>query len=84
MDVSGSLRVEGPGGVLQADDAGAVPVRFGGGTVLVEAPGESLARAVVAGDAAREQRAREQLPAQPAAALAYAELRVAAAASAAR
>jgi len=84
LDVSGSLRVEGPGGVLQADDADTVPVRFGGGTVLVEAPGESLARAVVAGDAAREQRARGQLPADPVAALAYAELRVAAAASAAR
>jgi hypothetical protein len=84
LDLSGGLRVEGPGGVLQADDADAVTVRFGGGTVRVETPGESLARAVVSGDAAREQRAREQLPAQPAAALAYAELRVAAAASAAR
>jgi hypothetical protein len=84
LDLSGSLRVEGPGGLLRADDADGVTMRFGGGTVRVEAPGESLARAVVSGDAAREQRARDQLPAQPAAALAYAELRIAAAASAAR
>ena len=84
VDLSGSLRVEGPGGVLHADDAQVIPVRFGSGTVHVEAPGEALARAVVAGDPAREQRAREQLPADPTAALAYAGVRLAAAASAAR
>ena len=84
VDLSGSLRVEGPGGVLLADDAQTVAVPFGAGTVHVEAPGESLARAVVAGDATREARARAQLPADPADALAYAESRIAAAANAAR
>ena len=84
VDLSGGLRVEGPGGVLLADDARTAVVPFGAGTIRVEAPGEALARAVVAGDAAREQRARHLLPDDPAEALAYAELRIATAASAAR
>ena len=84
VDLSGGLTVQGARGVLRADDATTVPVRFGGTTVQVEAPGESLARAVVAGDIAREQKARAHLPADAAGALAYAESRIAAAASAAR
>lgn len=84
VDLSGGLMVQGPAGVLRADDAQTLPVRFGGTTVQVEAPGESLARAVIAGDAARERRARAHLPADAGVAVAYAESRIAAAASAAR
>lgn len=84
VDLSGGLRVAGQHGVLRADDARTTSVAFGAGVVHVEAPGEALARAVVAGDAAREQRARHLLPGDPAEALAYAESRIAAAASAAR
>jgi hypothetical protein len=84
VDLSAGLEVRGPGGVLRADDAATVDAHFGSGVVQVVAPGESVARAVVAGDVAREQRARAQLPADAVAALAYAESRIAAAASAAR
>ena len=84
VDLSAGLEVRGPGGVLRADDAATVATPLGGGWVQVVAPGESVARAVVAGDVARERRARAELPADAAAALAYAESRIAAAASAAR
>lgn len=84
VDLSAGLEVRGPGGVLRADDAATVDAHFGSGVVQVVAPGESVARAVVSGDVAREQRARAQLPADAVAALAYAESRIAAAASAAR
>jgi hypothetical protein len=84
VDLSAGLEVRGPGGVLRADDAATVGARLGSGWVQVVAPGESVARAVVAGDVAREQRARADLPADAAVALAYAESRIAAAASAAR
>ncbi|MFZ4754786.1 MAG: hypothetical protein ACOYL4_02105 [Miltoncostaeaceae bacterium] len=84
VDLSAGLEVHGPGGVLRADDAATVATPLGGGWVQVVAPGESVARAVVAGDVARERRARADLPADAAAALAYAESRITAAASAAR
>ena len=84
VDLSAGLEVRGPGGVLRADDATTVATTLGGGWVQVVAPGESVARAVVAGDVARERRARAELPADAVAALAYVESRIAAAASAAR
>lgn len=84
VDLSAGLEVRGPGGVLRANDAATVATPLGGVSVQVVAPGESVARAVVSGDVAREQRARAQLPADAVAALAYAESRIAAAASAAR
>ncbi|MSO44589.1 MAG: hypothetical protein EXQ74_04700 [Thermoleophilia bacterium] len=84
VDLSGGLEVRGPGGVLRAGDAATVSTRILGHTVAVVAPGESVARAVVGGDGARERTARAALPADPAPALRYAESRVAAAANAAR
>ncbi len=65
-------------------DADVLAVPFGGAVVQVARPGESVARAVVAADTTREQRARDQLPADAGDALRYAKSRIAAAASAAR
>ncbi len=84
VDLSGGLTVRGPGGVLHAMDADVLAVPFGGAVVQVARPGESVARAVVAADTTREQRARDQLPADAGDALRYAKSRIAAAANAAR
>ena len=90
IDLSGGITVTGPGGTLSGPDP--VTVTHGvtvtpGVTVALLPDGEALARAVVCGDEDRRGRADAALPADAAAraaALAYAESRVAAAASAAR
>lgn len=84
VDLSGGMEITGPGGVLRAGDATTIAVAWGGHVVQVIAPGESVARAVVAGDAEREDRAREAIAPADTDALRYAESRIAAAASAAR
>jgi len=84
VDLSGGMEITGPGGVLRAGDAATIAVTWGGHVVQVVAPGESVARAVVAGDAQREERAREAIAPVDTDALRYAESRIAAAASAAR
>jgi len=92
IDLSGGLTVTGPGGTLGGPDpTEGVTVTEGdshrGGTLRLLPDGEALARAVVSGDDARRARAEAALPddaAARAAALAYAESRIAAAASAAR
>lgn len=95
VDLSGGLAVTGPGGTLSGPDPAAPTSRErsrrgghpGEATVHLLPDGEALARAVVCGDASRERAARAALPVDPAAraeALAYAESRIAEAASAAR
>jgi hypothetical protein len=88
LDLSAGLEVEGPGGMLRAMDAETVPCRLGTATIHVVAPGEALARAMVAGDAERIAKAAGAMPADEALvteAMRYAESRRAtAAASAAR
>jgi len=94
VDLSGGLAVTGPGGHLtgpQPPTRRARSTRPDGGAPWPAVPllpdGEALARAVVAGDTQRRTRAEEALPADPtarAAVLAYAESRMAEAASAAR
>lgn len=84
VDLSGGLEITGPGGLLRADDAATVSVVFGGHVVQVVTPGESLARALVAGDAEREVRARGAIHPSDTDALRYAQSRIAAAVSAAR
>ncbi|MBL6633722.1 MAG: hypothetical protein ISP32_04925 [Thermoleophilia bacterium] len=77
VDVSGGLTVTGPGGTLRATDAGTV-VAPGRSLPLLH-PGEALARALVAGSAARRAKALAALQLAPPdvrdAALAYAEER---------
>jgi len=84
IDLSGGITVTGPGGTLSGPD----PVTVTPGVTVTLLPdGEALARAVVCGDEDRRARAEAALPAdaaERAAALAYAESRIAAAASAAR
>lgn len=84
IDLSGGITVTGPGGTLHGPD----PVTVTPGVTVTLLPdGEALARAVVCGDEDRRVRAEAALPADAAAraaALAYAESRIAAAASAAR
>lgn len=84
VDLSGGMEITGPGGLLRADDAATVSVAFCGYVVQVVAPGESVARAVVAGDAEREVRARAAIRPVDTDALHYAQSRIAAAMSAAR
>ncbi len=87
IDLSAGLEVCGPGGLLRAMDAATIPCRLGTATVHVVAPGEALARAMLAGDPERVARAAGALPtheAQVQEAMRYAEERRAAAASAAR
>jgi hypothetical protein len=97
IDLSAGLEVTGPGGTLQADTVPAFTATLGtvpGITlddlpiaVRLTPPGESLARAIVAGSEERRAKALAALPDDPverAEALAYCEERVAAAASAAR
>ncbi|MBM3634438.1 MAG: hypothetical protein FJW99_03990 [Actinobacteria bacterium] len=92
IDLSGGLTVRGPGGLLSGPGhLETVTVTAGDShparTLSILPDGEALARAVVSGDDARRARAEAALPHDPsarAAALAYAESRIAAAASAAR
>jgi hypothetical protein len=88
VDLSAGLEVRGPGGLLRAMDADTLPCRLGTATIHVVAPGEGLARAMVAGDPERIAKAAGAMPADEALvadALRYAESRRAfAAASAAR
>lgn len=82
VDLSAGMVVTGPGGTLDAGDAATLAVRAPGApdaTVTVVAPGEALARAMVAGSHARTAKARAALdllhgPARDRA-LAYAEER---------
>jgi hypothetical protein len=88
IDLSAGLEVRGPGGLLRAMEAHALPCRLGTATIHVVPPGEALARAMVAGDPERVAKAAGAMPADEgliAQAMRYAESRrIAAAASAAR
>ncbi len=90
VDLSGGITVSGPGGTLAGPDPVPAPegqpgASWAGIPLLPE--GEAHARAVVSGDERRRAAAEAALPDDPvlrAAALAYADSRIAAAASAAR
>lgn len=89
VDLSAGLAVSGPAGTLRACDAPVDTVTGTGvaGAISLIPVGESLARAIVADSDERRAKALGALPGEPAAraaALAYCEARVAAAASAAR
>lgn len=82
VDLSAGLVVTGPGGTLRAGDARTVAPpgsagRGGAGPLVLVAPGEGLARALVAGTDARVAKARAALELADSAAreraLAYAE-----------
>lgn len=89
VDLSSGLVVTGPAGTLRACEApvDAVPGTGVAGGISLIPMGESLARAIVANSDGRRAKAMAALPDDPAeraAALAYCEERVAAAARAAR